>query len=208
MTVRRRLVATTIALVLALVAGREAFAGAPADQLKEQISRVIRVLDDPDLAKDGKGRERRAAVRRVAEEMLDLREMTQRSVGRHWQGLSASQRDELVKLFGDLLERSYVSKLETYGGEKVQVLGDAIDGEHATVKSKIVTKGGTEIPVDYRMQKRSERWLAYDVAIEGVSLVANYRSQFNRILQAGGYPELVKKLKQKEDEQLKRTSQR
>ena len=98
-------------------------------------------------------------------------------------------------MFGDLLERAYIGKIELYSGEKVAFLGDAIDGELATVRTRIVTKQGTEIPVDYRMLRRGDRWRAYDVIIEGVSLVANYRTQFDKVIQRTSYQQLVQQVR-------------
>jgi phospholipid transport system substrate-binding protein len=195
-----------VALVLALgvalslvVAGRAA-AGAPTDQLKAQIDRVLKVLDDPELKKDGRNRERRAAVRKIANDIFDFGETARRSLARHWQGRTPAERDEFVQLFSDLLERSYISKIELYGGEKIQYLGDAVEGEQAKVQTKLLTKSGSEIPIEYRMHRKGDRWLVYDVVIEGVSLVANYRTQFNKIIQTDSYQALIKKMKNKQDE--------
>ena len=136
-------------------------------------------------------------VRQIAEEIFDLGEMTRRTLGRHWQGRTAAERAEFVRLFSDLLERAYFTRLATYDGEKIQVLGDSIDGEQATVRTRIVTQQGTDIPVDYRMLPRGDRWVVYDISIEGVSLVANYRAQFNKIIQTSSYQTLVDKLRSK-----------
>jgi phospholipid transport system substrate-binding protein len=176
-----------------------ALAAAPLDQLRGQIDRVIKVLEDPQLKKDGSPA-RRGAVRKIAEEIFDFQETAKRSLARHWQARTPAERDEFVKLFADLLERAYISKIELYGGEKIAYLNDTVEGEQAVVRTKIITKGGAEVPVDYRMHKRGERWLVYDVIIEGVSLVANYRTQFNKIIQTSSYGELVKKMKVKQDE--------
>ena len=175
-------------------------AGTPLEQLRAQIDRVIKILDDADMKKDGRGKDRRAAVRKIADDIFDFQETAKRSLGRHWTTRSPSERDEFVKLFSDLLERSYISKIELYGGEKIAYLGDTLDGDQALVRTRIVTKGGAEVPVEYRMLKKGERWLVYDVVIEGVSLVANYRTQFNKIIQTSSYAELVKKMKVKQDE--------
>ena len=198
----RRHVALIFALGLVLSAGgaRLATAGAPADQLKTQIDRVLKVLDDPELKKDGKGKDRRTAVRKIANDIFDFGETARRSLGRHWQARSPAERDEFVQLFADLLERSYISRVELYGGEKIQYLGDAVEGEQAKVQTKLVTKSGSEIPIEYRMHRKGERWLVYDVIIEGVSLVANYRTQFNKIIQTSSYPELIRKMKLKQVE--------
>ena len=127
-------------------------------------------------------------------------EIARRSLARHWQPLTEQQRNEFVALFADLLERSYISKIELYGGEKILYVGDRVDGDLATVSTKIITKNGTEVPVDYRLLKRGDHWLVYDVNIEGVSLVSNYRTQFNKIIQTASYYELVQKMKTKQDE--------
>ena len=103
-------------------------------------------------------------------------------------------------LFADLLERSYISKIETYGGEKIQYLSDRIEDDQASVLSKLVTKAGADVPIEYRMLKKGDRWLVYDVIIEGVSLVSNYRTQFNKIIQTSSYAELVKKMKSRQEE--------
>jgi len=203
MTVRATAFGIVVARVVALVAGRDAWAGPPTDQLRLQIERVIKVLDDPELAKDGRMVERHIAIRRIANEIFDFSETTRRSLGTHWHPRTAQEREEVTRLFADLLERSYIGKIEMYSGEKIQFLGDTIDGDQATVRTRLVTKQGTEIPVDYRMHRASaDRWLTYDVGIEGVSLVANYRAQFNKIIQTSGYKSLVKKLAAKEQEGL------
>ncbi len=212
MTCRRRgfVFATAFALLLAAA---EARAGQPTDQLHAQINRVIKVLEDPELKKDGKVRERRTAVRKIANDIFDFGETAKRSLARHWPPRTPAEREEFVALFSDLLERSYISKIELYGGEKIGYLSETIEGDLATVRTKIVTKEGTDIPIDYRMLKGGDKWLVYDVNIEGVSLIANYRAQFNKIIMTSSYQELVRKMKTKqeefyEDEKQKRTSQR
>ena len=192
--------ALLLALVLSAVTASPVAAGAPSDQLKTQIDRVLKSLDDPELKKEGRARERRAAVRKIANDIFDFGETARRSLGRHWQPRTPAERDEFVQLFADLLERSYISRVELYGGEKIQYLGDTIDGEQGKVQTKLLTKGGSDIPIEYRMHKKGDRWLVYDVIIEGVSLIANYRTQFNKIIQTASYQELVKKMKAKQDE--------
>jgi phospholipid transport system substrate-binding protein len=179
-----------------------AAAGVPTDQLRGAVERVLKTLDDPALKGDARVGDRRVAVRKIANEIFDFSEIAKRSMARHWQPLSEAQRTEFVGLFADLLERSYISKIETYGGEKIQYTAERADGDFATVSTRIVTKNGTEVPVDYRMIKRADRWLVYDVSIEGVSLVSSYRTQFNKIIQTTSYNGLVSKLRNKQDELL------
>jgi phospholipid transport system substrate-binding protein len=187
-----------LALVMAPGLAAPVAAGPPTDQLRGQIDQVLKVLDDQNLKKDEPAR--RAAVRKIADEIFDFSETAKRSLARHWQPRSQAERDEFTKLFADLLERSYISKIELYGGEKIAYVNDVIEGDQAVVRTHIVTKSGTQVPVDYRMLKKGERWLVYDVVIEGVSLIANYRTQFNKIIQTSSYNELVKKMKAKQEE--------
>ncbi len=189
-----------LAIALALLVPRDAAAGPPTDQLRQSVEQVLKIVTDPELKKAPKTGERRRAIRTVANAIFDFKEISQRSLGRHWQGHTQAEHDEFARLFGDLLENAYVSKIESYSGEKIQFTGDTIDGDQAVVKTKIVTKQGTEVPVDYRMLLNDGRWRAYDVNIEGISLVANYRTQFNAIIQRTGYPDLVAKLKAKQSD--------
>jgi phospholipid transport system substrate-binding protein len=198
--IRSRLLMLALAGLVALAAAAPAAAGAPTDQLKGAIDRVISTIESPALKGEGKVMDRRREVRKIANDIFDFGEISRRSLARHWQGLSDRDREEFIVLFGDLLERSYVSRIEQYGGEKIQYTGEKVEGDLAVVSSKIIAKGGTEVPVDYRMLRRGDRWLVYDVSIEGVSLVANYRTQFNKIIQTSSYKDLVKKMKAKQDE--------
>jgi phospholipid transport system substrate-binding protein len=193
------------ALVCALAAslavlGSAAEAGIPTDQLRGATDRVLKVLQDPELKQPAKGDARRQQIRAIADEIFDWQETGKRALARHWQGRSPKEQEEFSKLFAELIEHSYIGKIEQYSGERVVYAGETVEGDQATVRTKLVTKSNTEIPVDYRMQKEGDRWRAYDVVIEGVSLVANYRTQFNRIIQQSGYGELVQKLKTKQEE--------
>jgi phospholipid transport system substrate-binding protein len=201
MTSRRHRAILVLALVLAVttLTGQSAVAGAPTEQLRAQIDRVLKTLEDPELKKENRAKDRRAAVRKIANDIFDFSETARRSLGRHWQGRTQAERDEFVQLFTDLLERSYISKIETYGGEKIAYLGDTAEGDQAKVQTKLVTKNG-DIPIEYRMHKAGDRWLVYDVVIEGVSLVANYRTQFNKIIQTSSFQELMNKMKNKQQE--------
>src|SRR2546426_11590545 len=200
------------ALLLVPLAGPDrAWAGAPTDQLRSQIDRAVKILEDPELKKDGRQKDRRGAVRQVANDIFDFSETAKRSLARHWTPRTQAEREEFVGLFTDLLERSYISKIDLYGGEKIKFVGESADPDGAIVRTRLVTKQGTEIPIDYRMHARGDKWLVYDVLIEGVSLVSNYRTQFNKIISTSSYQELVKKMKTKQGEFLheeKRTSQR
>jgi phospholipid transport system substrate-binding protein len=196
---RRVGVAVLIATAL-LVVGRGAHAGEPTDRLKATIDRILMIVQDPALRQPGKADERRQKIRGIADEVFDWQETGKRALARHWQARSPQEREEFSKLFADLLERSYVGKIEGYTGEKILYEKETVDGDRAEVRTKLVTKAGTQIPIDYQMQKTGDRWRVYDVKIENVSLVGNYRSQFNRIIQQSGYPDLVQRLKTKQEE--------
>ena len=194
----RRLSVLLIPLLLALAA--PAWAGAPTDQLRQYTDQVRKVLDDPALKEDGRRQERRTAVRKVAQEIFDVAETARRALGPHWQVRTPAEREEFVQLFADLLERTYIARIDQYGGEAVRYVGEAIDGEHAKVSARIARKQGAEVTVEARMLRRGDRWLIYDVAIENVSLISNYRSQFDRIVRTASYRELVNRLKTKQHE--------
>ena len=193
----------TLALALAgSLAGTAgiAEAGIPTDQLRGATDRVLKVLQNPELKEATKGDERRQQIRAIADEIFDWQETGKRALARHWQGRSPKEQQEFSALFASLVERSYIGKIEQFSGERVVYAGESVEGDQATVRTKLVTKSNTEIPIEYRMQKEGDRWRAYDVVIEGVSLVSNYRTQFNRIIQQSGYGELVNKLRAKQEE--------
>jgi phospholipid transport system substrate-binding protein len=190
-----RRVLAAILVVLGLTAASAA-AGAPTEQVRQYTDQVQKILEDPALAQGDK----RAAVRRVAGEVFDVNETAKRALGRHWQARSPAEREEFVRLFAELLERAYIGKIDLYGGERLLYTGESVDGDYAVVRARIVTRQGTEVPVEARMQRRGDRWLIYDIAIENVSLIGNYRAQFDRIIRTSSYQDLVNRLKSRQDE--------
>jgi phospholipid transport system substrate-binding protein len=179
-----------------------AWAGPPTDQLRDYTNAVQKVLDDPALKTPDKRQERRAAVRKIATEAFAVSETARRALGPHWQQRTPAEREEFTDLFADLLERTYISKIDFYGGEKLQYTSEQVEGDRAVVKAKVQTKQGTEVPVEARMLKNGDRWLIYDVVVENVSLVSNYRSQFDQIIRKASYGELINRLKTKRNEFL------
>ena len=175
-----------------------AWAVTPTEQLKGSIDKIIPILENPTLKGDDKLKERRAAIRRVATDVFDFTESARRALGPHWERRTAQERQEFARLLGDLLERTFASRLEQYAGERIQYTGESVDGNLATVKTRIITKGGAALGVDYEVLQRGDRWFVYDVWIEGVSLMNNYRAQFNKIIQTSSYEDLVRKLKAKQ----------
>lgn len=172
-----------------------ALAGPATDRLKPEIDKVVTTLANAALQGEAKAEERRQAVRSITDGVFDWTEMSRRALGRHWAVRTPAEQQEFVGLFRDLLERAYISKIERYSGEPIAYVGETVDGDTATVRTKITTKQDQEIPVDYRMLKQGDKWLIYDVLVERISLVNNYRTQFDGIIKTSSYGELIKKLK-------------
>jgi phospholipid transport system substrate-binding protein len=176
------------AFVLGL--GTNAWAGAPTDQVRSYTDRVLKVLEDPALTQP----QRREAVRNLAAEAFDTTETAQRALGVHWQQRTPAEREQFVKLFANLLEQTYVSRIDEYGGEHLQYVGEQVDGDKATVRARIITSKGSEVAIESRLIQKGDRWLIYDILIENLSLISNYRSQFDRVIRTSSYGELVKRL--------------
>jgi phospholipid transport system substrate-binding protein len=174
-----------------------AAAATPTETLKAYGDIVLKILEDQKLRAPERKQERRAAVRKVAEEVFDVSETARRALGPHWQQRTPAEREEFTQLFADLLETTYIARIDEYGGERIRYTGEKVDGDQAVVQTRVLTKSGTEAPVDARMLRRGDKWYIYDVIIEGVSLVSNYRTQFDRIIRSGSYAELVKRLKER-----------
>ena len=170
------------------------------DEVKRVVDEVVRIVADPELKKPQKEPQRRQALKTAISRIFDFAEMAQRSLATHWKERTPAERKEFVSLFETLLENSYSGKIESYHNEKIVYLAESVDGDHAEVKSKVIAPKGDEYSLDYRLTNKGGKWLVYDVVIEGVSLVSNYRGQFNRIINNQGYPELLKKLRAKSEE--------
>jgi phospholipid transport system substrate-binding protein len=179
-----------IAIAAAVSVASPVLAAEPTEVLRKRVDRVVQLLSQPG--------NHRAEIRQVAEEVFDFEEMSRRALGPHWNARTPEERGEFVRLFTDLLERTYVGRVESARGGKVLYGGDTIDGNEATVRTRLVTPQRTEIPLDYRMHRKNGRWQIYDVNVEGISLVNNYRSQFNTVIQSSSYAALVERLRSKE----------
>jgi phospholipid transport system substrate-binding protein len=195
MTLSRALTGV-LGLTLVLASAWPAHAGTPTEQLRRQVDSAVKILDDTALK--SRPDERHARVRKIAGEIFDYPDTARRALGPHWNARSPQERDEFARLFGDLLDRSYMSKIDLYSGEKVSYIGETINGSEATVKTTLETKQGTPMPIDYRMHLVDGNWRVYDVIIEGVSLVSNYRTQFNKIITTESYQALVERLRARE----------
>jgi phospholipid transport system substrate-binding protein len=171
----------------------------PLDLVKSSVSQVLAAVQSQ-TAPAGESSRHRAEIRRVADGLFDFNEMARLTLSRHWSAQSPSDRDEFVRLFTALLERCYLSTIENYAGERITFLGESIDGSYALVRSRITTDRRVEISIDYRLIDRHDRWEVYDVVLDRVSLVSNYRSQFNSIIRTSSFGELLTRLRNKQIE--------
>jgi len=189
-----------VAVWLMVASAMAASATSPRDVVQVAVTRVVAVLqDDFQAAHLDRPRTemRRAEIRRVATELFDFEEMARRTLTRHWNGRTPEERAEFVRLFTNILERSYIGRIEQFSGERILYIGETVDGPYATVRSRILTRRRAEIAVDYRLMLRDGRWQAYDVVLDGVSFVATFRSEFERIIQQSSYAALVDKLRKR-----------
>jgi phospholipid transport system substrate-binding protein len=187
----------TFNLALAVSGAR---AEGPTDAVKSVVDEVLRILQDPALKAPALKRQRRDRVKQVVDRRFDYQEMAKRSLGASWRSLAAGQRQEFVRLFGELLEASYSGKIMNYQGEKVQYLKEIPeDADYAEVRTVVLRKND-RIPMNYRLLRTDSGWMVYDVVIEGVSLVSNYRSQFSQVIRESSYSALVQRLRTKINE--------
>ena len=169
------------------------------DQLQGTISKIMEILRNPAFKGDASIKQRRENLRKAVYERFSFEKMSQLSLGKYWKDRSDAEKIEFIELFGRLLEETYISKIEGYTNEKVEYLKEVITDKKAQVNTRIITEK-IEIPIDYRLyQEKDGSWMVYDLIIEGVSLVGNYRSQFDEILQKNNYKKLIEELKKKID---------
>jgi len=187
-------------LILAFLPPVRSEAARPTAEIQSTVEKVIQILKDPSLRSEAKKKERRAELRRVISSRFDFSEMAKRSLGSQWRRLTPQQREEFVQLYTELLEQAYVDRVESYSDEKFAYLKENHDGRYAEVESKIITRKSEEFLLNYRLHLVGGEWKVYDVIIENISLVNNYRSQFNRIMANSSYEELLRKLRQKQTE--------
>lgn len=186
-----------VASLLVLISFSSALADSPTAEIKATVDRGIKILTDPNLRAEAHRNERRKLLREVISARFDFREMARRSLGPAWRNLTPEKQGEFVRLFTDLLEKAYVGRMESYNGEKITYTGERIDGPYAEVDSRIVTSKGEEFTLNYLAHSVNHEWKVYDVVVGGVSLVNNYRSQFDRVIYESSYDELIRRMRQK-----------
>jgi phospholipid transport system substrate-binding protein len=195
---RLRSLVVAVTVLLTGIAADRAQAGEATEAMKATIGEVLRILADKDLKQPSKANERRQLLEKVVGERFDYPEMSRRSLGAPWANLAEKDKQEFISLFQTLLVNTYADKIESYSGEGVQYVNERNEKEYAEVRTKVLT-GKTEIPLDYRLLHKGSDWRVYDVVVDGVSLVNNYRGQFSKILRNGSYADLVEQLRKKSE---------
>ena len=174
-----------------------AWANTPADQVRIAMEEVTRILQDPSLQLESKALERQALIRAVVSNLFDFPDIARRVLGRHWSSLTEAEHKEFVTLFRTLLEHTYLPKITQHQGERARFIGESLNEGMASVTTLVITRRGQEIPVTYRLAQHGGRWLIFDVLVEGVSLTANYRAQFDPIIQRTSFQDLINRIRQK-----------
>jgi phospholipid transport system substrate-binding protein len=184
-------------IVLSFLVAVTAFAGAPTEQTKGTVDKVFAVISDPNLKAPAKQQERREQLRQLIYPRFDFTEMAKRSLGPHWARRSPQEQQEFVRVFTGLLESAYIDQIESANGDKVVYGREQMDGDNAVVFTKVQTNKGEEVAINYKLHQVGGDWKVYDVVVEDISLVNNYRSQFNRVLANASFDELMRRLQNK-----------
>ena len=172
----------SLTLVAQITWSASAGAGAPTDQLRSQVESIYQAVGRP------------AEAKALMEQLFDWPEMSRRALGPHWSERTTAERSEFERLFAALFVRAYLSKIHLVDAERFQYLGDAVNGNEAVVRTRIITNKDQEMPVNYRARLDGSRWRVYDLDVEGVSLLDNYRRQFSSVITRSSYAELVNRL--------------
>jgi len=186
-----------IMMAVLLAAASPAMAAGPTETVQAAVQQAFSHQDGPAI-KTVSTAERRAEIRKITESLFDFEEMSQRSLGGAWAQASPVEQQEFVRLFGGLIATAYMGRMEQYAGEPITYVGERVDGNEASVQSRVVTPKGSEVPIEYRLYRGTDgRWTVYDINVDGFSLVGSYKAQFNRLLQRGSFADLLKQLRQK-----------
>ena len=195
-----KLLVIPVVLICFFLAGPTVAQSSVTPEVKKTVDEVVRIVTDKELKKSQNEKKRRKALRDTIGAIFDFGEMSKRAMGAHWKELSPTEQNEFTGLFESLLENTYANKIESYNNEKVIYQKENVEDDYAEVKTKILTVKHDEYSMNYRMINKSGKWVVYDVVIEGVSLVSNYRTQFNKIINNQGVKELIKKLRSKSED--------
>jgi phospholipid transport system substrate-binding protein len=191
-------IALSVAFLLMAEARAASATVGPRDAVASAVERFMTIVQNGRSDNAAVSADRQAQIREIVREMFDFDEISRRALARHWPTLQRDEQTEFVTLFRDLLERAYLAQVETVGNEKIVFLGESSEGNgSAIVRSKVVTRQGAEIPLDYRMHLLDGRWRIYDVVVQGISFIASYRTQFDRVIRAESYSSLRERLQKK-----------
>ena len=168
------------------------------EAVKSSVEQVVGLLEDKELKKADRAMERRQRLQKIFNDRFSYEEMSKRSLGAHWNSLNETQRQQFVDLFRQLLARTYTGTIEGYSGERFQYLSEQNEGDYAEVRTKLISRKG-EIPINYRLLSKTGEWQVYDIVVDGISMVSNYRAQFNKIIRTSSYEDLVQKLQNKSE---------
>jgi phospholipid transport system substrate-binding protein len=172
-------------------------AGEPLELVKSASEGAIAVLKDPKLKSPEQKKQRVDRLKEIINPIFDYNEMARRSLGAHWRGRSAAEQEEFTRLFRAFLERIYSDKIDFYNGQKVIFVKETIEQDYVQVESILINAKGEENSVVYRLKRTDGKWKVYDAVVENISIVNNYRSQFDRVISKSSYEELKKMLKEK-----------
>jgi len=188
-----------IILTIAILVRTQGVSGAatdPAVFVKDAVDEIISILQDEKLAAPTRRAERKSRVVAIVEKKFDFRDMSMRALAKHWRERTPEEQDRFVFLFKTLLENTYIAKIEKYSGERVVFKKTDVQGNKAVVYSDLIRKK-VETPVNYKLKSNDDHWQVYDVEVEGVSLVNNYRTQFASILNKENFAGLIARLEEK-----------
>jgi len=192
---KKRLVILSILMVFVLAV--PVYAGIPLNTAQNAVNRVLEVLRDPKLKSPAAKEIKKEKLRIIYKDMFDEIEFSRRTLARNWNKFTPAQRAEFVNLFEQVLEKAYIDKILAYSNEKVNFYKETMISENqAEIQSRIITPS-KEIPINYRMIRKGNQWKTYDVVVENVSLVQNYRTQFNDILANNTPEQLLEILRKK-----------
>jgi phospholipid transport system substrate-binding protein len=172
----------------------------PTGEVKNVVDEVVSIVSSQDMKKPENKEKRQKGLKEAIGAIFDFPEMAKLSLGRYWDERTNDEKNEFVQVFETLLENTYSKKIESYKNEKIVYLKETVEGDSSEVKSKVVTSQRDEVSIDYHLMNKAGKWMIYDVVIEEVNLVANYHTQFDKIIRTEGYAALVKKLKSKNEE--------
>lgn len=171
----------------------------PTAAVKAMVDEVVSILKKEELKGPARTQERRTLLENAVGRSLDYEEMAKRTLALHWRKRTPPEQKEFVNVFHTFLSKTYAKRLETYSDEVVQYNKVRLKGSYAEVQTK-VSSANTDLRLDYRLVRKVDRWWIYDIVINGVSLIRNYRDQFSRVIKKSSYAELVTKLRDRSGE--------